>query len=127
MFVYDTYAGADLPLLPDLSASAAVPGFTLDFQNDSAQKISVLPLLENVTLLLDGREYKTRGVVFFGYPYLAANQARAFTFLLTDFTLFNDAENWPLKTGRHTAVIRFGSKRFGPLRFIWNVKTPLVK
>ena len=52
-----------------------------------------------------------------GPDLLEAGKTRAFSFTLTEFTVSKDSDAWPLKSGRHTALIKFGNKQYGPLIF----------
>ena len=113
-------ATATLPLLPQFSdGKAGGAGFAFDFTNDNAKPFDTAIYRESAHLIFDGQEYRMLPLAHNGIALLESGKTRKFSFALTDFTVSKDSDAWPLKSGRHTALIKFGGKQFGPLVFDW--------
>jgi hypothetical protein len=110
-----------LPLLPAFSSDkTAGAAFSLDFTNDGDKVLDTSAFRLSARLTFDGQDYRTPKTTLTGNYNLAPGKTRTFTFNLTDFTIAGDSDVWPLKAGRHTVVIRFGGKQYGPVTFQWN-------
>jgi hypothetical protein len=109
-----------LPLLPQFSADkAGGASFSFDFTNESEKVLDASIYRLSARLIYDGQDYRTVSTTLAGNYNITPGKTRSFSLSLTDFTLVNDKDVWPLKSGRHTVVIRFGGKQYGPLLFDW--------
>ena len=116
---------ATLPLLPQFSdGKAGGASFTFDFTNDNAKTFDTAIYRESAHLIFDGQDYRTLPLAQNGVALLESGKTRKFSFALTDFTVSKDSDVWPLKSGRHTVLIKFGGKQFGPLIFDWRGDSP---
>jgi outer membrane biosynthesis protein TonB len=113
-----------LPLLPQFSTDkAGGASFTFDFTNENPKPFDTAVYRSSAHLIFDGEDYRMLPMTQGGPDLLESGKKRTFSFALTDFTVSKDMDVWPLKSGRHTALIKFGGKQFGPLTFDWRGDT----
>ncbi len=116
---------APLPLLPQFSADKEGGAcFAFDFTNEGDKEIDTGLFRTSAHLIFDAEDYRTIPITLSGDYNLAPGKTRAFSLHLSDFTVARDKDVWPLKSGRHTALIKFGGRQYGPLTFDWRADAP---
>jgi hypothetical protein len=115
-----------LPLLAQFSTNGSGAAFMLDYTNDTEKDFDTALYRTSAHLILDNLDYRTQPVTLTGNYSLEPGKSRSFSFHLSDFMVTKDTEVWPLKPGRHTILIKFGGKDYGPLTFDWRGDSPAV-
>lgn len=131
---------ATLPLGPVFSTALDGPLFTLDYVNDTNDSVSTVGLLQGSSVTLDGRVYPhaiVPGIA--GKPMLEPGEKLSPLIILNNYLpsakfkkmgYSKTLERWrwktPLKSGKHTLLVKFGDKEYGPITFLWMGDVPLL-
>ncbi|MHC4176321.1 MAG: hypothetical protein ACYSWU_02375 [Planctomycetota bacterium] len=131
---------ATLPLVPVFSTALDGPEFTLDYLNDTNDAVKTIDLLQGSSATLDGQVYP-HGMIpgSAGKPMLEPGETLSRTINLKQYLPFakfkqmgysKTLKRWrwktPLKPGKHTLLVKFGDKEYGPITFLWKGDVPLL-
>jgi len=125
------------PLVPVFSTALDSPKFVLDYSNDTNEAVDIPGLLRGSSVVLDGKVYPRTGVKFVGNPSLGPGRTKSFTITLAAYLpkwekkgYSKTLKRWrwksPLKSGRHTLLVKLGDKEYGPITFVWEGDGPLL-
>lgn len=126
-----------LPLIPIISTAADGPEFNLDHTNDTDEAIDIPNLLSASSIVLDDKVYPCVVVKFGGRASLDRGQKKSFRVSLSAYLPKSEKKGYsevlkrwrwkvPLKSGRHTLLVKFGTNEYGPITFIWDGDHPLL-
>jgi hypothetical protein len=125
------------PLVPVFSTALDSPTFTFDYVNDTNEAVVIPDLLLSSSATLDGEVFPSTGVLFVGNANLSPGRTIPLTITLAEYLPnwerkgYSDLlKRWrwkaPLKSGKHTLLIKFADKEYGPVTFLWDGDTPLL-
>lgn len=126
-----------LKVYPSFTTAMDTPAFVVEFTNHEDKKLYLPEVLNKETIILDGQEYSRKVLVFKGIAYLEPGALWKHTIDINEF-LFNSERQqhspalgrwrWqsPLKSGKHTLIVRFGGKESPLLEFEWDGTIPFL-
>ncbi|HEV3142444.1 MAG TPA: hypothetical protein VGZ47_01015 [Gemmataceae bacterium] len=104
-----------LPLTPVFKKENGGWHFEANYRNTSAGDEDLPKLLQESSIVLDGKVHARQGVRFGGRSNL--HPGESWTFTIETMHYFTKDE--VLTDGRHTLTLKFGSQTFGPVEFVW--------
>lgn len=131
---------ATFPLVPVFSTALDGPEFRLDYVNDTNDSVNTVDLLQGSSVTLDGQVYP-HGMIpgMAGNPVIERGETLSRTINLMQYLPFAkfkkmgysktlERSRWktPLKPGKHTLLVKFGDKEYGPITFLWKGDVPLL-
>jgi len=128
---------ATLPLVPVFSTALDGPEFTLGYMNDTNEAVNIPALLRGSSAALDGKVYPRTSVKFVGNPSLPPGQTKLLSITLAGYLPKWEKKGYskllkrwrwkpPLKSGKHTLLVKVGDKEYGPITFLWEGDVPLL-
>jgi len=128
---------ARLPLVSVFSTAQDGPEFSIEYVNDTNKVVSITNLLNSSTVTLDGAVYPHIVLKYVGNSTLSPGQTISIpidlgsylpNWLKRDFSTVLKRWRWeaPLESGRHTLLVNFGGRVYGPTTFMWNADVPLL-
>ena len=128
---------AMLPLVPVFSTAQDSPAFTLDYVNDTSESVNIMGLMQNMSGTLDGKVYRSKGILYVGPGSLPPGGTQSINIGPTSFLRGAEKKKYstvlkrwrwksPLESGKHTLLVRFGEKEYGPITFHWDGDVPFL-
>jgi hypothetical protein len=103
------------PLTPVFKKNSGGWHFAATHRNTSADEEDLPTLLNESSIVLDGKEHMRQGVRFGGRSNLHPEESWTFTIEMTNYL----SQDETLSEGRHTLTLKFGGQEFGPVEFVW--------
>jgi hypothetical protein len=104
-----------LPLTPVFRQNSGGWRFAANYRNTTAGEEDLPTLLQESSIVLDGKVHARQGVRFGGRSNLHPGESWTVTIEMLDYLSKDEA----LTEGRHTLTLKFGGQTFGPVEFVW--------
>ncbi|HZY90626.1 MAG TPA: sigma-70 family RNA polymerase sigma factor, partial [Gemmataceae bacterium] len=104
-----------LPLTPVFRQNSGGWRFAATYRNTTAGDQDLPTLLQESSIVLDGKVHGRRQVKFGGRSNLHPDESWTFTIEMVDYL----GKDLALAGGRHTVALNFGKQKFGPVEFVW--------
>ena len=128
---------SDLKVYPILATAMDTPSFVVEYTNHEGKKLYLPEMLKKEIIILDGQEYTRKVLVFEGVAFLEPGAEWKHTVDINAF-LFNSERQkysptlgrwrWqsPLKSGKHTLIVKFAGKESRLIEFEWDNSIPFL-
>jgi hypothetical protein len=113
------------------------PSFVVEYTNHEAKTLYLPDMLKSETIIFDGQEYTRQSLVFSGIPFLEPAAECKHVVDINSF-LFNSERQkyspalgrwrWqsPLRSGKHTLIVKFAGQESQLLEFEWDNSIPFL-
>jgi hypothetical protein len=126
-----------LNLSPVFSTAQDSAEFEFDFLNSSDQVVNLPKLIQESSILLDGKEYPLLLLKFAGRDTLGPQKTWTYFFSLDGYVLGAQKQSFSkklsrwrwqsaIKPGKHTLTLKFAGQKSSPISFRWESNGPLL-
>lgn len=117
------------PFAEESSSGSEGTCFHVRYKNETAKGVDAGPLLEQSTILLDGKQYSYQGPEPKWF-HIQAGEDRWFLMSPDDYVpkvkrsvLADTLHRWRwvsgIEPGEHTLILQFGGRHYGPVHYYW--------